>query len=394
MPVSDSLRLWGEPAGGRVRAHPSRASSRTRSRSLLPAIAVSLIAALFATACGGGGGRGADDGRAAAAFPSVDTADPLAPVPLKEPKTVRVAVTSGALSYGAVFAANGLGEFKKENLTADVQVLPAQDAHVLLSQGRLDVAVTIPTPGVLNLISGGAGARVVFPGGGRQEDSTQGWYINKKALGPNGKFDAADVKGVTLGVPTGKASGAMGLFFEKVRAEGVDLKPDDVTFENLAGADIAGALERGAIDVGYISNPFNDVIIKSGCCEIMPGLISSRPSVYYWFSDSLRTQNPDVGLAFVRALARTTQTYLQGDFRADEKVVSALAAGSGTEANVVRTLEPNKFGTDLDGVPEEIASYQSWYLETDALSYTTPLTAGQIIDRRFVDALKVGQKTR
>ncbi|WP_433376295.1 ABC transporter substrate-binding protein [Streptosporangium sp. CA-115845] len=308
---------------------------------------------------------------------------------MKVPKTVRVAVTSGALSYGALFAANGLGEFKKENLTVDVQVLPAQDAHVLLDQGRIDVAVTIPTPGVLNLTSGGAGARVVFSGGGRQESSTQGWYINKKSLGSNGTFEAADVKGVSLGVPTGRASGALGLFFAKIRAAGVDLKPDDIKFENLAGPDIAGALERGAVDVGYASNPFNDVIVKSGCCEIMPGLISSRASVHYWFSDGLRTQNPDVGLAFVRALARTTRTYLQGDFRAEDKVVSALAAGSGTDADVVRKLEPNKFGTDLDGVPEEIASYQSWYLETDALSYSSPLTADQIIDRRFVDALKL-----
>lgn len=387
MSVSRSLRRGGRPAADQ--GHLYGAVKRFISRRSLAVAALSMTVALFAAACGGGGETTADN-RVANAFPSVDSADPLAPVPLKEPKTVRVAVTSGALSYGALFAANGLGEFEKENLTVDVQVVPAQDAHVLLNQGRLDVAVTIPTPGVLNLISGGADVRVVFPGGGRQEDSTQGWYINKKALGPDGKFDPEDVKGRSLGVPTGRASGAMGLFFEKIRAQGVDLKPDDIKFENLSGPDIASALERGAIDIGYISNPFNDVIIKSGCCEIMPGLISSRPSVYYWFSDTLRTKEPDVGLAFVRALARTTQTYLQGDFRTDDKVVDALAEGSGTEADVVRKLEPNKFGTNLDGVPEEIASYQSWYLETDALAYRTPLTADQIIDRRFVDALKLG----
>ncbi|MCG2621311.1 ABC transporter substrate-binding protein [Arthrobacter sp. I2-34] len=345
-------------------------------------------AAIGLAGCGVAGGSGATENKAAAdIFAAVNSEDPLAPVPLKEKQTLKVAVTTLISSYGAFLAANELGEFNKENLDVEVQIVPVQDAQVLLNQGRVDVALTGFSPGVLNLIDSGGDVKAVFPGGQRLAESTQGWYVNRQIFGSDGKFDPEDLKGATLGAPGGSSTGAMGYFFNAMREKGTDLKLDDIKFENLAVPDAVAALQRGALDVAYASAPFNVALQDDDCCEFIPNAIPTTTTVYTWFGKKLREDSPEAGLAFVRAMARTTMEDLQGDYRKDRTVLAALSEGLETPVEDLARLEPSVFDPELDLTVKNLEVYEGYYDELNALQYEDPLAVDEVYDSRFTEAL-------
>jgi NitT/TauT family transport system substrate-binding protein len=362
-----------------------RFSRPARRRRALAAAIVAGALTLALGACGSGAPSGSAPTAGAELVSPGE--DPLAPAPLAAKTKVTVAVTTLISSYGAFFAAKELGEFEKENLEVDVQVLPVQDAQLLLNQGRVDVALSSVTPGMLNLISQGGDVRAVFPGAQRIDGSTQGWYVRKDLLNADGTINQDKIKGAALGAPGGSGIGAMGYFFNKLRADGLEVSFGDIKFQNLTVPDSVAAIERGALDIAYASAPYNLRLADKDCCSYVEGAVPQTTNVYTWFGSKLRTEDPEVGQAFTRAMARTVKEKLQGDYRKDDAVMNALGTATNTPVGTLKELEPSVFDPNFDLTTRNLQVYQGYYRELGAVQYEGDLDNSKVFDDRFIGVL-------
>src|SRR5690606_35866532 len=103
------------------------------------------------------------------------------------------------------------------------------------------------------------------------------------------------------------------------------------------------------------------------------------------------TSGPDraVGVAFVRAVIRTINTYLTGDYQSDDEVVAALAEATGTDAEAVTATPALLFDWELrDGTVERI---EEVLLRTGGVGYEEPQPPDRFVDRSLArDAVGAG----
>src|SRR5690606_22757243 len=119
----------------------SMGHTRQRSAAIVVAIAV-----LFA-ACLAGSGDDSETSNPAGpgttapgtTTASGDPADPLAPKPLAQKRTLKVAARSWDETFAALIVADALGELEKENLAVEFTSLPSSEIQVLIATGQLDV---------------------------------------------------------------------------------------------------------------------------------------------------------------------------------------------------------------------------------------------------------------
>lgn len=367
---------------GRYRVHRPLTRTRVNHASwtaVLLTVAVAMI---------GCGTEGTDSGRdSAEVFAAVDAADPLAPRPLESETHLTVAVTTPIATYANFFLAEKLGEFTKENLAVTFKVVPVQDAQVLLNQGEVDAALTGFTPGIMNLIAAGGSVKAVWPAGGRAPDSTQGWYANKSVLGDDGQFQGSDVKGKTLAGPAVPGTGALSFFFEKVRETDPDVAVSDLAYQSLQVPDAVQALVNGSVDIAYASAPFNSRLASDPNYVFLDGTITSEPTVFAWFGKKLGQTHTDIGLAFTRAVARTTHEYLLTDYRGDDAVVTALADSLNQPKETILALEPSAFNAHYTLPEPFVPVYEAFYREQDSITYDDALAPDDVFDLRFTKAL-------
>ncbi|MFI6988620.1 ABC transporter substrate-binding protein [Nonomuraea wenchangensis] len=349
--------------------------------------------ALVMAATGCGGNSEVAEKREVSAFSTAgDETLPqaLRPSPLKERKTVKVALAAMVGSYAALAVADRLGEFEKENIKVEFEFLPAQDSLVMMTQKRVDVLASQISPGLLNIIGSGEGIRVVFPGGGRPEDTDQGLWVNKKIFGDNGKFDLQDLKGADLAGPGGNRPGLWATLFEHLKTNKVDIGPKDVNWQDLSSADAVNALRNGAVGAAYASAPYQEILLKDSCCEFVKGAISPVAGVFYMFGQRLLKDDRDTGTAFVRALARSTQKYLLKDYRQTDEVVAALAEAQKVPEKTIREAEPSAFEADYNLHTELAPVYQDYYRAIDSglLQYNSDLSDKDLYDSSFAESLR------
>ncbi|GAA0843916.1 ABC transporter substrate-binding protein [Streptosporangium amethystogenes subsp. fukuiense] len=357
----------------------------------LMAVAMPLALTLATAACGGD--SGATEKREVSAFSATGDdalAAQLKPKPLAERKTIKIGISSIVGSYAAVALADSLGEFEKENIQIRFEFLQTQDALVMMTQGKVDVLATQVSPGLLNLIASGEDIRIVFPGGGRPESTDQGLYVNKSIFGDNGKFDLTDLKGVKLAGPGGNRPALWASLFEHLKSNNVAIGPKDVEWQDLTSADSVNALRNGAVGAAYASTPHQKVVADDACCEFVKGAIAPTTGVFYMFDDRLIKEDRETGLAFTRAMARTTQKYLLKDYRQTKEVVAALAAAQKIPEDSIRTTEPSAFEADYNLHTENASIYQGYYRDIDSglLQYKDDLGEQDLFNTSFAEELK------
>ena len=76
-------------------------------------------------------------------------------------------------------------------------------------------------------------------------------------------------------------------------------------------------------------------------------------------------------------------TYLTGDWTANEEVVAAIARGAGLDADVVRAQPLYEFVLDPSSGLTDLA--QEVFLRDGVLSYSEPIPESDLVDRSFVE---------
>ncbi|MEY4313063.1 MAG: hypothetical protein RLZZ319_572, partial [Actinomycetota bacterium] len=121
----------------------------------------------------------------------------LDPVPLAEPTTVQVAVSSKFELNSPLFLADAMGEFDKENLQVEITIMPSSDSIPALAAGQIDVVMSALTGTSFNAIDAGAPIYSVYPGGSQVK--ADGFWVRPEIAAQG----AAGLKGATIATSQG-----------------------------------------------------------------------------------------------------------------------------------------------------------------------------------------------
>jgi NitT/TauT family transport system substrate-binding protein len=291
--------------------------------------------------------------------------------------------------YDTMLLASYFGEFKKENLDVSITTIPVPAAIAALQSGSLDVYTIGVSAAVLNAQASGSDIRFVASTGGiPQASDLQGFWIRSGLAPTSGQFDPCKMKGLTVSVGGSAGVGASDVLFLNGFLQKCNLTIKDVKISSIGGPNELIALQQGSIDAGFLADPLWKAAQSGGYAQplIIPG--TSTPTLGGYLMGSLRTQHPDVAQAFIRAMVRTSRTYLQGDYHANPTVIAALSAELHQTASVISAAPSQVFDPNLIFTTDGASQLQKiWLGAGGVLNYSSALPNNQVYDPSVLQAV-------
>jgi NitT/TauT family transport system substrate-binding protein len=368
-------------------------TSRFRVRRLL--LAITALGLLLAASCGsdssssGSGTTTTTAGGGSGTTAPADD-DPLAPQPLATRTSVTITTPVKVEPFAPAFMADYFGEFEKENLDVSVQVLPPSDAYVALNQGSTQLHLDGLTAAFLNNKHQGSDLVWVANIHHLPAESQEGFWVRNDMLDASGKVDPAKIPGMRIALGTGGV-GVAGALPVAVWLEDNGYSLRDIEPMPLGGADGLVALENGSVDASYVISPFWLQLVDNDCCtfvETWPGGFSAS---VYTMSQGFIDDEPEVARAIFRAIARTIDTYLQGDYHADPEVLAGLSAELGAPEESIKAGPSLVFDSNLSFDTEVVEQIQRMWIDVgDVLAYDEPLPPDVVVENQVIEDVLAG----
>ena len=353
-------------------------------RSRKPTLgAVAAIAGLcLVAACSNSSTKRPSTTSGAASSSSATSAAPklrgIDPHPLPQLTSVKLSVTAPLEILATPYMAKALNEFKTENLDVTIVNLSTPDAITQIASGNVDACTCAVGVPALNAINSGIPLKVVSslyldqPG--------FGLYV-KPALASGAP---ASLKGKKIAVTGGFST--IGALYLTDYLSSAGLTLSDVTAVKLAPTDYLTALTSGGADAAFLSTPFSAKAISDGTAKLVYAPKPGGPILGMWFGDKLLKNQPEVGQALLRALARTNQKDLAPGYRNNDAIMTTMATalGGGTTVSALRAgggeiVFASKL--QMDTWDQQLNDLQNvWIKLGGILKYNTPLPASQVID--------------
>lgn len=305
--------------------------------------------------------------------------------PLPAVTPLRVAVPPGAgEELAPVLLADRLGELEAENLDVEIVERAPDRAMADLAAGRLDVVVGPLGGPFLDAVQAGSGARAVLGGAlthspNRLTTAQPGLWLRLDAV--ENLEDLSNLQGQTVAVPGGAGGAAVYPVSRAVEAR--EALVTHVDLVDVSGDEAAERLREGELAAAWLDGAsWLPVADDEGFALVgtLPATESIDGTV---FSRRLTTgADRAVGLAYVRAVIRTINTHLSGDYRSDEDVVAALAEATGLDESTIADTRPPLFDWEIrDGTLSRI---EEELLATGGVAYDAPQPSERLLDRSLV----------
>jgi NitT/TauT family transport system substrate-binding protein len=301
--------------------------------------------------------------------------------PLPEPAPLRVAVpVLLGQEQAPILLARELGEFEAENLQVELVPLNTSEAMAELAAGRVD-AVSGPFDApFLDAVRDGTGVRAVLGGtlsrSPNDLDQAQaGMWLRTSALEDD--RDLADLQGQTIGVPGGIGAAAAYPLSHALEQNASTL--DELRVVNLRSDQSVERLRSGDISAAWVYGEAWLPLALDGGFDLVATLPASESIDGTVVSERLLGPDRAVGLAFARAVIRTINTHLTGDFRDDEDLVAALAGAVGVDEGVIADTEPLLYDWEIrDGTLSRI---EDQLITMGGVGYDAPQDPDGFVDR-------------
>lgn len=310
------------------------------------------------------------------------------PQPLAD--TMHYVVSTGftAEFVAPLLLAEHFGEFEKENLDVEVVSMSFPDAIPQIAAGQVDVAVGATDAALMNAASEGLGIKWgmgnFFPANAGDLDVAQtGLWVRRDLFSTPDDPDLAELSGARMASAIGIGNSTSYFIESALAPHGVSIT--DLTWEQIASADMVTALDNGAVDMAWLLDPYwLDVAERPDDYVLVATQIYGEAIGGYYFGPEAFAQNRDAAEAFTRAIVRTINTYLAGDYHADAEVMAVLAETIGQPAEAMERVPSLLFTWEIaDGVGERI---QDTLRIAEVLGFEEPLAESEFVDRSLYEA--------
>ena len=311
--------------------------------------------------------------------------------PLADAAAIRAAVTRRTEAAAPLLVAEHLGEFAAEGLDVQIVDQPAPEAFASLASGEIDVVVGPVDAPFFDAADNRTGARLALGGSlstapNDTEVPQAGLWFRSDLLSRADRWD--DLANMPVALVDGMRSAAtypVSTVFDQggLTLNEVDLvdASDDEAATALLDQEVAAAwLDQPAAWTRVADADGYELAVTLPASESIDGTVMSR---------RLLDDERDVGLAYARAVIRTINTHLTGDYHDDEDVVAALAEATGTSADDLSATPALLFDWELRaGTTDRL---QDAMIELGSVAYERPLPEDVLVDRSLaLDAIGPG----
>ena len=292
-----------------------------------------------------------------------------------------------ALPWAPLFLAVEKGYFREAGL--DVRLEPIQstnDAVIQLAVGNYEVAAGGANAGFWNALERGIRVRIVAPLHYETRPHATPLLISKNSHEIGKIRSVADLKGKKVAV-NGRGA-AIEYWLEKALATG-GLTTKDVDVQVVAFADLAAALNNGAVDAGMATEPFPTLGEDRGLVyRLADNFVPDVQVTLLYYNEDFAVRQPDGAQAVLLGFLRGCRD-LQGNGWKSEANSLIIEKYTKVPADVIRrsaapACEPNG-RLDLS----DYALLQDFFLRRGDLTYSRPIDLKPLVDESYVQhALK------
>jgi len=315
--------------------------------------------------------------------PARCNADAPAAKPLAEPVTLTVSSSFKLEFIAPLLLGDALGEFKKENININLVNVKFSDAVPQLANGQIDVAVGGIEGSLFNAAQQGLPVKMVMgnyfpPNAGNPSVPQTGMWCRSNVFKNPNKPKPAELKGKTVGSAVGNAS----VSFYYVQQE-VDhnFKATDLNIQTIPSTDMVQAMKNNALDCAILLDPLWLQVANDPSFKLVATQTPGEPLGGYFYGKSLLQDRPQVGAAFARAMIRTINTYLNGDYHQNQQVMDALSKAINQPADTIRRTPPLQFDWEIrKGTAERV---QKVFIDLGVLTFKKPVPDKKVFDRSF-----------
>ncbi|MEV5977784.1 ABC transporter substrate-binding protein [Streptomyces sp. NPDC052114] len=271
--------------------------------------------------------------------------DTPAPKPLPEERSLTIATGTLSAEYVAPLQmAVAKGEFKKEGLDVRLKVLPTPDALPLLAKGDIDAQWAAPEAAVMNGITSGFDIKWTAGNFSPDPRSKSGLWVRLKK---DESASRVPMAGRRLGTMIGKGSVIAYPMNKALKKHGGGL--DKIQFQQLGSADVLTALQNGGTDSAWLLDPVWRKVDGDKRYAFLGGQPRAEPLGGLLFGPNLLREDPDAGVALLRAYIRTVNTYFAGDYKADKAFATELAKLLKTDEEVLLSTPSLRMDWEIRG---------------------------------------------
>jgi len=258
----------------------------------------------------------------------------------------------GSSSDAGLFIADARGYFKALGVEMDYQTVKGGgDLIPLLSTGRLDVGGLSLNSGLINAVASGNDLQVVADKGSYTDGSTPsyGALLVRPDLAGEIK-GAADLRGRSIGV--GSAGSALDVAISDYLAT-AGLTTEDVKLTVLGQPERVIALQEGAIDVGFVFEPFLTQALRQGAGELLVDggtMIPNQQNAVVVYAGSFADRDKEVAQNFMSAYVCGLEDYNAAVIENGEdrdEIINIIAEA--TQQPAEDLAETNPIGLQPDG---------------------------------------------
>ncbi len=307
--------------------------------------------------------------------------------PLPQKEKIKITWAAKIAVWAPVYLGKVTGDFEKENL--EVEYVPARstDGMVLLSTGKVELFVGGLSASIFNSVAEGGNIKIIAPSSLNPPESRQGVYVTKAFLAGR-PYTPSMLKGQTIPTQVGLGSPITAYLARELAKAGGTLR--DVQLRQMNGPDMVVALENGATNFAFLTDPFwlNLNKDKAEWLFLNEGEYSTG---VYLAGPPLLGEKRAVGEAFVRVLARMHRQYLQGKYMSNPVVTAAMTKEMEVPLESLTRIPEHLFQPNLNLPTKMTSEMQEIFASTpNTLSYDKPLPYEKVIDPSFVAAALKG----
>jgi NitT/TauT family transport system substrate-binding protein len=278
----------------------------------------------------------------------------------KQPIHIKLGIIPYA-SYLPFYIAQEEGFFKEHGLDVEiVQFSKQSDAIPVLVNGQIDVYSGQLDTMTLNAISQGATIKIVADKGFENPAGCvyTAWVAREDLLASGALNDIHHLAGLKIGYPRGQAPEyALDLLLSQVGLSSADVQIVDVSAPNRVAA-----LENGAIDIAFLSEPYITEATSSGKAGVWKSWESYMPDFQLGILmyGGLLLENPFAGQSFMVAYLEAVRQYMLGKTAGN---VELMAAFLKTTTDVARQSCWQSMRSDGNVNVQSILDFQHWAVD-------------------------------
>ena len=287
-----------------------------------------------------------------------------------------------------------LGEFAKENLDVELQVLSFANAVPQMATGQVDVAVggietALFGAGNQNLPVKVALGNYFPPKASNYTVPQTGLWCRREIFTTPASPNLKELETKKWATSVGRGSSAMYYSVAEILKKVPNFNYKGVEVQAIPSNDILNAVKTKNVDCGILLDPIWVQVKDDPAMVQVATQTPGEPLGIYAYGKRLLQDRKDIGDAFARAFIRTVNTYYQGDYHKDAKVMAEIQKFTGQTPEVFSALAAlDSLTMDWEMRKDTTTRVQQLFIDVgvkEMAGITTPVPEDKIVDRSYYE---------